>query len=225
MSGRGAGWAAVAIAVVLTGCGVPTGGQPQTIPPSDIPYGLASPSPTPMPSAPPETVADTSRVHWIDAQDTLVPQPREVGGTTRRERLAHLLDELAAGPLPRERDDELSSALPPEVRLGVAALDEGTATVDVDTLGRAPSGGSTRRAVAQIVLTATSVPGVQAVRLQLAGEPVEAPLPSGELISRPLTASDYTSFTTPSPTAVPALPDLPPVPAVPPVDELPAPPS
>ena len=56
---------------------------------------------------------------------------------------------------------------------------------------QAPSGAASRRAVAQIVLTATSVPGVDAVLLTLDGDPVEAPLPSGELTSAPLTETDY----------------------------------
>ena len=51
--------------------------------------------------------------------------------------------------------------------------------------------------MAQIVLTATSVPGVDAVRLTLSGAPVEAPLPSGELTSEPLNADDYATFLVP----------------------------
>ena len=53
--------------------------------------------------------------------------------------------------------------------------------------------------MAQVVLTATSLPGVDAVRLTFAGNPVEAPLPSGELTSGALTAADYATFLTGSP--------------------------
>ena len=58
------------------------------------------------------------------------------------------------------------------------------------------------------MLTATSVPGVDSVRLTFAGEPVEAPLPSGQLTSDPLTEQDYDAVLTapPSPSAVPAPP-------------------
>lgn len=212
MTGRRAGWAAVALVLALTGCGVPTGGTPRTIPAEDVPYGLASPSPTPSPTAPPEAKADTSRVHWLAAGDMLVPRVREVSGSTRRERLAYLLEQLAAGPSRTERGDQLSTALPPEVRLTVTGFQDGTATIDLETLAQAPSGVAGRRAVAQIVLTATSVPGVQAVLLELAGEPIEAPLPAGELTAAPLTAQDYAAFTTPAaPSAVP-VPEEPPAP-------------
>jgi spore germination protein GerM len=79
----------------------------------------------------------------------------------------------------------------------VAQLSDGTATIDIDGPDEAPSGGASRLAVAQIVLTATSVPGVDAVRLTLSGEPVEAPLPSGQLTSAPLTAADYAALLVP----------------------------
>ena len=206
--------AAVLALAVLAGCGVPTGGEPSTIAPTDVPYGLASPSPSPTPTAPPEAKVDASRVHWVTADNVLVPRVREVGGATRRDRLAYLLEQLAAGPTRDEREEQLSTALPPEVRISVTGMDGGTATIDLDGFAQAPAGVSGRRAVAQIVLTATSVPGVEAVLLELAGEPIEAPLPAGELTARPLTEQDYAAATTasavPSPTeepsAVPAEP-------------------
>lgn len=195
--------AVLAVLAVLAGCGVPTGGEPSTIAPTDVPYGLAEPSPAPTSTAPPEATADVFRVHWVTAADTLVPRAREVSGASRRERLASLLEQLAAGPTSDERDEQLSTALPPEVRLGVTDLDGGTATIDLDELAEAPAGVSGRRAVAQIVLTATSVPGVESVLLELAGEPIEAPLPAGELTDRPLTAMDYAASAVPGPSVPP----------------------
>ena len=216
--------AVLALLAVLTGCGVPTGGEPSTIAATDVPYGLAEPAPAPTPTSPPEAVADASRVHWVTAADTLVPRVREVSGTTPRRRLADLLEQLAAGPTSDERDEQLSTALPPEIRLRVTRLDGGTATIGADALAEAPAGVAGRRAVAQVVLTATSVPGVDAVLLELAGEPIEAPLPDGELTDRPLTAQDYAAATAPAmldaPSAVPLEPPTaaivdPPVPAPP----------
>jgi len=204
VSARRAGALVVLVVLaVLPGCGVPTGGEPSTIAATDVPYGLAESSPVPTPTSPPEAVADASRVHWVADADTLVPRVREVSGTTRRARLADLLEQLAAGPTAVERDEQLSTALPPEVRLSVTGLDGGTATIDLDALAEAPAGVSGRRAVAQIVLTATSVPGVDAVLLELAGEPIEAPLPAGELTDRPLTAPDYAAATAAAPSVPP----------------------
>ena len=53
---------------------------------------------------------------------------------------------------------------------------------------------ASRLAVAQLVLTATSVSGVDGVLLTLDGQPVEAPLPSGELTTGVLTGADYAAL-------------------------------
>lgn len=205
MSPRGDGRALVlALALVLAGCGVPTGGTPSTIAAEDVPYGLASPSASPTPTATPEASTVTAWVHWIGAAEAVVPRQREVSGTTRRERLSSLLDQLAAGPTEAEKDEQLSTALPPRIRLTVAGFEDGTATIDLEVQTQELAGVSGRRAVAQIVLTATSVPGVQAVLLELSGEPIEAPLPAGALTAGPLTAQDYAAATVPPPVAVPA---------------------
>jgi spore germination protein GerM len=194
------------LAVVLAGCGVPTGGEPTTIAPSDFPYALDAPSS--VPAAPtPEVVEAPYGVFFVDATEVLVAQPRDVDGSTAEERLVDLLAALADGPTPSEQDARLSTRLPPDTGLSLSDLSGGTATIDLDLLAQTPSGSTSRRAVAQIVLTATTVPGVDAVRLTVGGDPVEAPLPSGELTSAPLTAADYADFLTPpTPTAVPATP-------------------
>jgi spore germination protein GerM len=197
--GRWLGATAVVAGLTLSSaCGVPTGGGPTTIAASDVPYGLASPSTASpaSPSADPKT--DPSRIFLVAGDDALAPRPRDTDGSSRRERLEDVLSALATGPSGAERDEQLSTALPPEVRLTVVELSAGTATIDIAAPAEAPSGWASRRAVAQIVLTATSVPGVEAVRLTLDGSPVEAPLPSGELTSAPLTAADYAALLIPA---------------------------
>ncbi len=208
---------APAIALAAAGCGVPTGGSPSTIPPESVPFGLTAPSPSAAPTAPTEAVADASRVYWITDGDVVVPRVRQVSGTTPRERLAYLLDQLATGPTRAEQGEQLSSALPRETRLRVTGFEDGTATIDLDVKEQALSGVAGRRAVAQIVLSATSVPGVQAVLLELSGQPIEAPLPAGELTAGPLRAGDYASATSPPATAPPTggAPQPEPVPAGP----------
>jgi hypothetical protein len=176
---------------VLSGCGVPTGGDPETIAPSEVPDGLLSPSATtPAPSSSP-ALEDPPRVYLIGPDDVLLPSSREVDGAALRQRLDALLGQLATGPTAGERDAQLATALPPGVRLSVAGVDDGTVTIDLAGPGEAPSGEQSRLAVGQIVLTATSMPGVDAVLLTRAGEQLEAPLPSGELTTDPLRSADY----------------------------------
>ncbi len=186
-----AGALLAAAVVVLTACGLPVDRQTETIPASDVPYGLLSPSsPPPAPASPPAEDGG-ARVYLLGPGDLLVPSDRDVSGAADRERLADLLGQLAAGPTADERAAALTSVLAPGARLTVTGVDEGTATVDLTGPGEAPGGRESRLAVGQIVLTATTVPGVRAVLLTRDGEPLEAPLPSGELTSGPLTAGDY----------------------------------
>jgi hypothetical protein len=188
--------AAATLGLVVSGCGIPTGGDPLLIAASDVPSGLAAPAPGPTAAPTAEPRIDPARIFLVDAGNALVARPREVDGDSPAERLEALLAALASGPTSAERDEQLSTALPPEVRLGLGGIVDGSVTIDIDGPVEAPSGLASRRAVAQIVLSATSVPGVDAVRLTLAGEPVEAPLPSGELTSAPLRAADYAGLVT-----------------------------
>jgi spore germination protein GerM len=51
--------------------------------------------------------------------------------------------------------------------------------------------------VGQIVLTATSVPDVEAVLMTRDGALVQLPIPGGALTSAPVTAQDYAELTRP----------------------------
>jgi hypothetical protein len=192
--------AALLVALAAAGCGVPVGDAPTTIAPSDVPYGLASPTEASPSTASPVPRADEPLVFLVGPGDLLVPRGRGTGTGTPADRLDALLAALAAGPTEGERAEGLSTALPPGVELGVTGDDDGTVTVDLGGPVDAPSGRESRSAVAQVVLTATSLPGVDAVLLTRDGVPVEAPLPSGELTSAPLTEADYAVFLTSPPT-------------------------
>ncbi|WP_138761015.1 GerMN domain-containing protein [Modestobacter altitudinis] len=190
--------AALLMLAVTAACGVPTGGDPDPIAASDVPYGLAeaTPSTSAAPSASAEL--DQPRVYLLAEDGALVPQGRSLTDGQLADRLDELLDDLAAGPTADELTDRLSTALRPETSLTVQELSDRTATIDLGGTADAPSGQESRRAVAQIVLTATSLPGVDAVLLTRAGQQVDAPLPSGQLTARPLAADDYSSLLTPS---------------------------
>ncbi|MGY1843656.1 GerMN domain-containing protein [Modestobacter sp. SYSU DS0875] len=190
---------AIAVPLALTSCGVPTGGPPEAIPSSQVPSALASPSTPPSSAVPAQPGVEQPQVYLVAPSDVLVPRPREVpdGGTA--DRLADLLGDLTEGPTRAERDDQLSTALPPGTELSLADLSGSTATIAFEDDADAPSGRDSRRTVAQIVLTATSLAEVDAVLLSRNGLPVEAPLPSGALTSAPLTADDYAPLLTAPP--------------------------
>lgn len=185
--------------VSASACGLPTGGAPETIAPSDVPYGLTSTTPTRTQETSTPPRSDEPRIYLVAVDEVLVPRGRAVEAGSPEERLNRLVGELATGPNSAELGEQLSSALPPGMRLSVTAVDGRTAAIDISGSENAPSGLESRRAVGQIVLTATSLPGIGAILLTRNGAPVEAPLPSGELTSEPLTAGDYAALLTSPP--------------------------
>lgn len=191
MRWRVAGTVLLAALTVLAGCGVPTGGAPEVIPPSAVPYGLAAAPSTTAPATSGPAREDRPRIYLANSADVLVPSGREASGQTLRDRLTDLLEQLTKGPTGAERDSGLTTALPAGATLSVVKLDGGTATVQLAGTERAPAGQQSRLAVGQIVLTATSLAGIDAVLLTRGGKPLDAPLPSGALTSAPLTAADY----------------------------------
>jgi hypothetical protein len=194
--GRRTAALAVVLAAVLSGCGVPTGGAPTTVAASDLPYGLGSPGPTA--TAAPTTAAASQQgwIYLVAPDEAVVPVGREIGTGTAEERLGELLAALALGPSEQEREDQLATSLSPELELEVTGIEDGVATVDLST-AEAPSGLESQRAVAQIVLTAASLPEVDAVLLSSGGDALEAPLPGGELTDEPLRPIDYAVLQTP----------------------------
>jgi Sporulation and spore germination len=73
----------------------------------------------------------------------------------------------------------------------------GRAGVDIRAGDQAPSPGRLPLAVGQLVLTLTSIEGVDEVVLTAGGAPIEAPLPGGALTDRPLRAADYAALRSP----------------------------
>ena len=169
--------AALVVAAVAS-CGVPTGGKPTVLDASDVPYGLAAPA-TPTAAPPSGAQQERAWIYLVGPDDALVPRGRDLGLGTLEEMLTDLLAELAAGPTSRERVAGLATALPPGLQLAATLVEDGTATVDVSGPVDAPSGRAGRQLVAQVVLSATTLPGVDSVLLTSDGDPLEAPLPSG----------------------------------------------
>lgn len=176
---------AAVLALLAAGCGVPTGQTATTVAAAEVPYGLlneASPAPPPEPSDP--AVTDPHRAFFVTDADRLVGVPLDaVLGAAP---LPHALTALSAGPDRDRRPRGLGTAIPPGLSVAVTRLDRGTATVDLRG-EPVPAGEQGPLAVAQIVLTATSVPTVDRVLLTRDGAPLEAPLPDGGLAAAPLT--------------------------------------
>ena len=194
---RAAGVALVVLlAVVLAACGLPDEQRTQVVDESSVPYDLlASGAPT---SGGADAEADPPRetpvVFWLSQDDLLTPSDAGLSCDDSPTAVVDAaLSTLIAAPSPSERDAGLSSALPSTARLTLVQVVDGVAEVDLDpvTIGDADR---LPLAVGQIVLTVTSAPGVDAVRLVTSGQPVDLPLPSGALATRDVTPADYAAL-------------------------------
>jgi hypothetical protein len=99
--------------------------------------------------------------------------------------------------------------------LRAVGIEDGLATISLHG-ERLPSADQAE-AIGQVVLSATALPSVDRVHLVLDHEPLDAPLPNGVLVSRPLIEADYEELVTPpsrpvassSPSSHPNARDLP----------------
>jgi hypothetical protein len=206
-------WAATSLVVaafILASCGVPDDGTTRTVRSGDVPHRLlgaagSSGAPAATPTGPTVTIP---RVYLIDQDRQLVPQEQPLEASGMEPLLADLLAALATAPTQQQRAMGLSSALESETGLRLLNVTDLTARIAVGE-STGPAADRLPLAIAQIVLTATSVEGVDAVLLFQDGDALEAPLPGGELTSRPLYADDYAALLappeTPSHKAVPTV--------------------
>lgn len=186
------------VAVLLTGaCGVPTSGPVSTIDPTAVPYGLSDPGYGARPGGTPGAATrrpGAPAVYFVDADDRLVVVRAGAGSGPAVETLSSVLAALVAGPDEQQRARGLRTLIAPGGRIRVDALAGSVARIDVRLGDRPPAPEALPLLAGQIVLTATSVPGVRGVRLVDAGQPLPTPLPGGGLVDRAVTARDYASL-------------------------------
>ncbi|GAA2737654.1 hypothetical protein GCM10009867_25670 [Pedococcus aerophilus] len=175
------------LVLVSSGCGAPDQSSPEVV--TQVPYELSRPSTA---STDPTREADATLEVWLVRDSALVAVPVPARASTAESAAAQVMRRLASGPSDDERARGFSTALSPGVRLSVTSLRDGHAVLDIRQGGQAPGAGELPLAVGQVVLTLTSIPGVDDVSLTADGERIPAPLPGGVLTERPLDARDYT---------------------------------
>lgn len=188
--------AGLAMAFATTACGAPSGSAARPI--ESVPYDLTAPAPAASSSS---TSAPSRGPHvFLLRGDVLRPASPVIAGGDVRSTAARALKTLVEGPNDQDRGAGLSTALGPEVRLSLTDLVDGRATVEIQVGEQALGAGRLPLAIGQIVLTLTSVTGVDEVVLTAEGSRIAAPLPGGALTDRPLRARDYAALTA-TPTA------------------------
>jgi Spore germination protein len=175
----------VALAFALA-CGISPGA------PEILPGGVVTPA-----VPPPPEVADTGRSAslrpvriFLVTGGQLIDVPR----STSEPGLEGTLRLLLEGPTAAEISAGVRSAIAAGTHLRSATLEAGSAVVDLSRAFLDLGGEEQILAVAQLVLTATAVPGVDSVRFALDGEDLEVPRADGTLVRAPLTAGDYAAL-------------------------------
>jgi hypothetical protein len=179
----------ILLVVVVAGCRVPEDSSPREIPEDQVPFDLlAPPTTTPPATSPVPTVDGTvflAQADHLVAVRRSVPAPLSLGS---------MLAVLMQGATSDESSQGLSSSVGPEAGVIGAQVVDGSAVID---LSAAFSGIGVREQItglAQIVYTATEIPGVQNVRVQLNGKPASVPRGDGSATTDLLTRDAYASL-------------------------------
>ncbi len=168
-----------AAVLFLAGCGVPSDRSPSALPRKDIPFRLLQPSPrsTTTTSVPLPVEAPVS-IFLVTSTGRLVAVAREVPAA--QESLATVISALVRGPTNSESLAGLESALPAQTTvLGAVTTATGLATINLGGTFDQLVGQPQIQAAAQIVFTATALPGVSGVAFELDGHAVGVPVANG----------------------------------------------
>jgi hypothetical protein len=164
------------LAVLVGACGVRSDPEPRQLAVERVPYGLLddAAAATTIPSTPSVPKAAVN-VYFVRA-DRMVAVVRQVNAplSVTKSLLALLFgvqgDEAAAG---------IRSAIDPTAEIQTRSLDGGIYVVDLSPEFAQGTTNEQILGLAQIVYTATELPGVTGIRFTLNGVPIEAPTPSG----------------------------------------------
>lgn len=191
--------ACAATAVLLVGgCAI----QPDSAP-RDIPDDLREPE-TPTGTGVGGAAGGSDRIYLLARDDAEQPL-RTVQRNTDNDAQT-LLTELISGPNPAEFDAGLRTAIPQTLELHSVRVDAGVVQVDLSDALFDLSGGELTQAVAQLVFTASEIPGAESVLIRVDGATQEWPDGSGAQHRGPLTTYDFIGWAESAQPAFPVTP-------------------
>jgi hypothetical protein len=181
----------------VSGCAI----QPDSAP-RDIPADLQEPE-TPSGTAAGGAARGSDRIYLLAPDGSQQPL-RTVQRDTNDAQT--LLTELISGPNPGEFEAGYRTAIPSALELRSVRVDAGVVQVDLSDALLDLSGGDLTRAVAQIVFTASEIPGAESVLIRVDGATQEWPDGSGAQHRGPLTTYDFIGYAESAQPAFPVSP-------------------
>ena len=204
-SSTGALRRSVLMLAVLSSCAVPNSGSYQQVAPADIPFGLNAPQTTLPPTTTTTTVLDPPSLESVPiavsepidlffiSNSRIIKVQRNVASPANP---AQALSSLVEGPNTSPEFVGLRTALPTTFTASVDVI-RGVARVDATrTFLNALSGLDQKLAIAQIVLTLTSRPGVGQVLFSVDSKLISVPRGRGDSVASgvAVTFDDYASL-------------------------------
>lgn len=180
---------AVAAALGLGACGVPTEDDAVVIAGPELPYDLEEPATTAPPATSPADVR--SAVVFLVRDDELVAVPRAVADPAD---LNGLLAELAAPLGPADTNSGIRRALNDASMLGEVNRTASVATVELNESFDELAPHEQVLALGQIVFTLTERDEVDRVQFSRDKVPLTIPTASGSLVDGPVSRYDYRSL-------------------------------
>jgi spore germination protein GerM len=189
----------LAVVGLLAGCAIQSDASPRDIPVAD--RALAADVPAEGGEA-----AGSTRVFLVRESDDGTARLRSVLRSVESTPTA-VMQELLKGPNAQEDERGITTALPRGLVLNPGARSgAGVMTVDLSAQLLDEPAPQLLLAIAQIVFTATELPGVQEVRIRVDGTNRPWPDGQGELRTAPLTVYDFPNLVESSQPAYPPIP-------------------
>lgn len=196
-------WQTVLLFIVLSSCAVPSSGSYQKVASADIPFGLDTPQTTLPPTTTtisdpmstdtlPVAVSEPVDLFYI-SNSKIIKVQRNVASPANP---SQALSSLVEGPSTSPEFVGLRTALPPTFAASVDVI-RGVARVDATrAFLNSLSGLDQKLAIAQIVLTLTSRPGVGQVLFSVDGKLISVPRGRGDSVASGIavTFDDYSSL-------------------------------
>lgn len=175
-SGRGSSVgrsALIAVALIAGGCGIPMESEPRALPPE---VEADSPSTGDSPATPDSGTTQAFVWYWTDA-DRLMPIARRVSSKDPET----MINLALAAPTDVDRAVGVSSRIPEGTNLlGVPTAKDGVLAVDLSGTLDQIRADAQRQAIAQIVLTADQIAGVDTVEFSVDGTPLRFAAADGQ---------------------------------------------
>lgn len=167
------------LALALTACGVPLEAEPEIL---DI--TIDDP---PQVAEPPTEDLEAVTLYLVGGE-SVVPVTRDL---TSPADVETVLESLFDGITEPESRAGLRTSVPPSTRLLGVEQEGSSIVVDLGREFTAVGGEQEIMAIAQIVLTATGVGGVDSVSFEIESVPTAVPVSDGALSSESVTAHEY----------------------------------